>query len=84
MTPVQLHQQFADLLGGILQIRIQGHHEAPRGLLESGQDSRVLTCVGPQADHTGLIRARLVLFAQQGHGAVTAAIVHENHLIAAT
>ena len=54
----------------------------PRGVLETRHDRHVLAEVSVEQDHPGDIRTPLELLAQDGGGAVAAAVVDEDDFVA--
>src|ERR1700683_1495269 len=73
--------QARNLLGWILQIRIEGDHVATARLLEGGQDRHMLAGIARQHHHARDIRSALELFAQLRDRAVAAAVIDEYDLV---
>ncbi len=78
---VHFGDQAADFLGRILQIRVQGNDAPAAHVLEAGHDRHMLAEVAVEQDDPGDIWPLLELFAQDGGGAVAAAVVDEDDLV---
>ncbi len=70
-----------DLLGWILQIRIQGDHVLTARVLEASQNRHVLSGVARQHDDAGHLRPLLELLPQNPHRTIVTAVVDEDELI---
>ena len=73
--------QLADLLGRILQVRVERDHVLAARIGEARHHRRMLAEVGVEQNHAGLMRAALELPAQHRGRAVLAAVVDEHALV---
>jgi hypothetical protein len=79
---VHLGEQPRNLLGRVLQIGVQRDDALAARALEARHDRHVLAEVAVEQHHARHVRALRELLAQQRRGAVAAAVVDEDHLIA--
>ena len=66
---IQLGHQAGNLLGGVLQVRVQGDHHLAPGRLKPGKDGLVLPEVAVELQGPDVLRILLVQFAQELPGA---------------
>jgi hypothetical protein len=78
---LQRFDQPADLLGWILQIRIERHDVTAARILEPRQNRHVLPGIAGEDHHASGVGTTLVLGTQQRNRTVAAAIVHENDFV---
>ena len=81
VTFAHLGDQLADFFRRVLQVGIQCHHNLSARMFKAGHDCHMLPGVGGEQDGPGDFRSLFELRAQQGGGAVTAAVVDEDHFV---
>ena len=78
---IQLGHQAGNLLGGVLQVRVQGDHHLAPGRLKPGKDGLVLAEIAVKLQGPDVLRIVPVQVAQELPGAVGGAVVHEDDFI---
>ena len=80
---IQLGHQAGNLLGGVLQVRVQGDHHLSLGRLKPGKNGLVLPEVAVELQGPDVLRILPVQVGEKLPGAVGGAVVHEDDLIGA-
>ena len=80
---IQLGHQAGNLLGGVLQVRVQGDHHLSFGRLKPGKNGLVLPEVAMELQGPDVLRILPVQVGEKLPGAVGGAVVHEDDLVGA-
>ena len=80
---IQLGHQPGNLLGGVLQVRVQGDHHLAPGRLKPGKNGLVLPEIAVELQGPDVLRILPVQVGQELPGAVGGAVVHEDNFIGA-